>query len=199
MSADPSKFHVLNVTDTCAIWNLLSSRLLYSRAVAAHCFFSCTHFVEYECLYKARKSSSPQERELRERMEREQRQGQFKACSIEIEDLQQIGHMRGQRRVSFGELSSIAFAKRTGQAFLTDDQRARKLAHMNLEAQFVQTTPHLFGWLIFTGVLNDSDKEQVLVEHVEMGRPLYRYFAQMYVRAVEQRLASVTRTERSPS
>ena len=34
MGFDPSRFHPFNVTDTCAVWNTLSSRVLYSTARA---------------------------------------------------------------------------------------------------------------------------------------------------------------------
>ena len=189
MSVDPSAFIAVNVTDTCSVWNLLSSRLLFARAVLSRCHFCCTNFVQYECLYKTRKSYSPEERELRARLQREQAQGQFRPVSIEIADLQQVATMQTVRRVSFGELSSIAFAKRTGQAFLTDDQKARTVAHENLASQHVQTTPHLFGWLVFTGVLSDGDVEQVIAEHSAMKRPLGRYFKEMRERAAERRLA----------
>ena len=192
MQVDPSTFRALNVIDSCAVWNLLSSRLLYSRALTARCNFCCTNFVEYECLYKRRSVPSAGDQELRQRMLREQQRGQFQSYSIEIEDLQQIERMQTQRRLSYGELSSIAFAKRTQQAFLTDDQKARKLATDNLEKGAVQTTPHLFGWLVFNGILNDADRDQVIAEHEAMGRPLRPFLERMYVRAVEHRLAAAT-------
>lgn len=192
MPVDPSTFRVLNVIDSCAVWNVLSSRLLYARALAARCHFCCTSFIEYECLYKPRKVPSPHDQELRERMLRERHRGQFQSYPIEIEDLQQIERMEAQRRLSYGELSSIAFAKRTEQAFLTDDQKARKLADNNLESGAVQTTPHLFGWLVFNGVLNDTDRDQVIAEHSAMGRPLRPFLEQMYIRAIEHRLVKAT-------
>lgn len=50
MPLDPSRFHAVNVSDTCAVWNVLSSATLYSAAVAKGCTFCCTGFVAYECL-----------------------------------------------------------------------------------------------------------------------------------------------------
>ncbi len=84
-----------------------------------------------------------------------------------------------RKKLGKGELSSIAFAKGTGQAFLTDDQKARKLALEVLPGQ-VQTTPHLFGWLLFEGTLNDSDSASVIAEHEQVNLPLGQYFKEIY-------------------
>jgi predicted nucleic acid-binding protein len=166
MQANPRHFHELNVADTCAVWNVLSSRLLYTRAVARKCVFSCTQFVRYECLHKKRKIDSPEDQELRLRLQKEIAQRkQFQCHPIEIEDLQEVAALRTERNLGLGELSSIAFAKRTKQPFLTDDQNARTLAEKVLAPSLVQTTPHLFGWLIFLGVLDDGDKNLVIAEH----------------------------------
>ena len=54
MAIDPSSFHSVNVTDTCAVWNVLSSRTLYTAARLAGVVFVCTGFVVYECLFKPR-------------------------------------------------------------------------------------------------------------------------------------------------
>ena len=86
----------------------------------------------------------------------------------------------------------MVFAKKTGQAFITDDQAARKLAVGYLEDDRIQTTPHLFGWLIFSGFLGDSDRDAVIEEHTRLGRPLGKYFDVMYFRALELRLAEST-------
>jgi hypothetical protein len=63
-----------------------------------------------------------------------------------------------------GETSSIAFAMKIRQAVITDDQKARKLAQVAGHT-LVQTTPHLFAWLIFTGRLGDSDHGVVASQH----------------------------------
>ena len=55
MALDPSSFYKHNITDTCAVWNVLSSLLLYARAKSAGVVFICTRFVIYECLFKPRK------------------------------------------------------------------------------------------------------------------------------------------------
>jgi predicted nucleic acid-binding protein len=190
MPVDPTRFHPLNVTDTCSVWNVLSSRLLYARAVLSKCFFSCTGFVRYECLFKKRVSLSLEDQELQSRLRKEMVNGQFRCFGADLEDLQDVEILQNRKRLSLGELSSIAFAKKTTQAFLTDDQKARRLAEAVLGTDYVQTIPHLFGWLLFIGSLQDSDKDQVLREHAAMKRPLGRFFEEMYLWALEQRLKS---------
>jgi len=107
--------------------------------------------------------------------------------------------LESRKRVSKGELSSIAFAKKTRQAFMTDDHGARKLAERSLEMGMVQTTPHLFGWLFFTGKLLDSDKAAIVEQHNEVGRPLERYFEEMYQTALSYRLISASFPQTSNS
>ncbi|MDF5724128.1 MAG: XRE family transcriptional regulator, partial [Rhizonema sp. PD37] len=70
---------------------------------------------------------------------------------IDVEILQK------RMNLSKGELTSIVFAKKTRQAFLTDDQKARKLASKVMQSDQVQTMPHLLGWLFFVSYLNDND------------------------------------------
>jgi len=53
----------------------------------------------------------------------------------------------------------MVFAKKTNQAFMTDDQKARLLGNDYLGSSRVQTTPHLFGWLFYIGRLSDTDKD----------------------------------------
>jgi len=190
MQVDPTNFNPLNVTDTCSIWNILSSKLLYARAVVSKCFFCCTEFVRYECMFKKRRYSTPEDQELQSRFRKEEVNGQFLSYGVDLEDLQDVGILQKRKRLSLGELSSIAFAKKTKQAFLTDDQKARRLAEEVLQPDQVQTTPHLFGWMLFTGALQDSDKDDVIKEHSAMKRPLAKFFEEMYLWALQQRLKS---------
>ena len=95
-----------------------------------------------------------------------------------------------RKKLGKGELSSIAFAKRTGQAFLTDDKNALKLALEVLPRGQVQTTPDLFGWLIFEQRLGDSDKQVVISQHESLKRPLKEKFEESYSLALQYRLAS---------
>lgn len=177
MRINVSHFHQYNVTDTCAVWNVLSSQILYSTALSAGCVFCITQFVQYECLHKPRKPSvhGPM---LQQRLRNEQLKGAFKAYTLTVEDLQEVSILESRKKLSKGELSSIAFAKKIGQAFLTDDQKARKLA--SSLGQLVQTTPHLLGWLFFTGRLSDGDKKTIIDQHMRLAGTLSPHFEVIY-------------------
>ena len=54
MALDPTQFSMMAVTDTCSVWNMLSSRKLYQAAVNAKLHFCVTPMVLYECLQKPR-------------------------------------------------------------------------------------------------------------------------------------------------
>jgi hypothetical protein len=184
MPVDPSRFHPLNVADTCSVWNVLSSVHLYRAALQAGCSFCCTTYVEYECLHKPRKRPTSHDEELRQRLTRARAEKVFTPYALEIADLQTVQILESRKRLSKGELSSIAFATRTRQAFLTDDLGARKLAEAVMDKGMVQTTPHLFGWLIFTQGLSDGDKHTVISAHSNVGRPLAELFELMYSEAL---------------
>jgi hypothetical protein len=186
---DITRFHKNNIIDTCSVWNLLSSRKFYQAALNAGCDFTCSRFVIYECLYKTRKSLCKEDLDLQERLRSEQRKGYFKEEHISIDELQQVDVLEKCMSLSKGELSSIVLAKSRKRAFLTDDQPARKLACNFLNDEYVQTTPQLFGWLYFEGMLADSDKDQIISEHREMNRPLGTYFNKVYLWALELKLA----------
>ena len=188
MSIDPSSFRLHNVSDTCAVWNVLSSRRLYSRACDAGVAFICTQFVIYECLYKPRASVSDADHELQNRLREAQGGKSFLCYPLDVSDLRAVGLLENRKRLGKGELAAIAFALKTRQAFLTDDQKARKLAQEVLGPASTQTTPHLVGWLFFTNKLVDGDKSVVLSEHQAMGRPLGKYFEEMYMEACRCRL-----------
>jgi len=188
MAIDPSKFHLVNVADTCSVWNVLSSATLHSAAKEAHCEFCITGFVRYECLHKPRKKSqSAAETELMRRLTQEQKRGGFAAHSCDIGDLQAIKLLESRKRLGKGELSSIAFAMKIGQAVITDDMKARRLAKDSGHA-YIQTTPHLFAWLIFKGRLGDSDKGTVITQHKAMNRPLTPHFKTAYEMALQCKL-----------
>lgn len=178
MRINVSEFRPYNVIDTCAVWNVLSSRVLYSTAHSAGCVFCITQFVQYECLHKPRKPSAHGPI-LQQRLQQEQLKGDFQAYTLTVEDLQDVSILESRRKLSKGELSSIAFAKKIGQAFLTDDQKARKLAEGILD-QLVQTTPHLLGWLFFSGRLSDGDKKTIIDEHILLAGTLSPHFEVIY-------------------
>jgi hypothetical protein len=188
MAIDPSKFHLVNVADTCSVWNVLSSVALHSAAKEARCEFCITSFVRYECLTKPRKKTpTAAETELMRRLTQEQGRGGFAAYSCDIGDLQAIQLLESRKRLGKGELSSIAFAMKIGQAVITDDRKARKLAEVSGHTH-IQTTPHLFSWLIFKGRLGDSDKGTVIAQHRAMDRPLAPHFEAAYEMALQCRL-----------
>ena len=188
MAIDPSKFYLVNVADTCSVWNVLSSARLHGAAKEARCEFCITSFVRYECLTKPRKKEpSAAETELMRRLAQEQQRGGFAAHSCDIGDLQAMKILESRRRLGKGELSSIAFAMKIGQAVITDDMKARKLAEDSGHA-LTQTTPHLFSWLLFNGRLGDSDKDTVIAQHVAMERPLAPLFQKAYEMALQCRL-----------
>lgn len=187
VAIDPSKFHLVNVADTCSVWNVLSSLRLHGAAKEARCEFCITNFVRYECLIKPRKTTTSAEAELMRRLTKEQALGGFAAHSCDIGDLQAIKLLESRKRLGKGELSSIAFAMKTGQAVITDDKKARKLAEDAGHA-LAQTTPLLFAWLIFKGRLSDSDRATIIDQHKSMGRPLAPHFETAYSMALQCRL-----------
>jgi hypothetical protein len=67
--------------------------------------------------------------------------------------------------LGLGELSSIAFAQKTGLSFLTDDKAARKFGGEILGNQRVQTTPHLVGFLFYSRFLVDGDLALIIEQH----------------------------------
>jgi len=73
-------------------------------------------------------------------------------------------------------------------SFQTDDQGARKLAIEELAFGSVQTTPHVLGWLFYHGKLADHELGRIIKEHEQVGRPLRKYFEQIYEEAMRCRL-----------
>lgn len=193
MEIDPSRFHPINIADTCSVWNVLSSLRLFAVAKTAGCYFCMTAFVHYECLVKKRVSLRDTDKVLMERLRKAQREGAFEVHASTIDDLQSVAQLEQRKRLGKGELSSIAFAMKIGQAVMTDDQRARKLAHEVGHAP-VQTTPHLFAWLFFTGKLSESDKAPIIQQHIEMGQNLKPHFE----RAHEMALNAIIQTKAKP-
>lgn len=187
---DPSKFHKVNIVDSCSIWNIISSQLLRTTAYSVKCDFCCTNFVYYECLYKPRKKIKPEDTQLQQILRQEINNGQFQKYHLDIEDLQEVELLRQRKNIGKGELASIAYAKKTNQAFLTDDQRARKLAEEILTHQKVQTTAHLLGWLFFEYCLNDVDIGIIIQQHKKYKGKLEPYFKTMHDRALAFRASS---------
>ncbi len=187
MAIDPSKFHPVNVADTCAVWNILSSKALYVAAKSAGCVFCVTSFVQYELTVKPRKSINRSEQELIERLTESRRQKDFEIHSCSIDDLLDIARLESRKSLGKGELSSIAFAMKTRQAVISDDVKATQLAR-DCGHSLSQTTPHLFAWLIFTERLGNGDKATVISQHKAMGRILAPHFETAYGMALHCKL-----------
>ena len=192
---NPAHFIKCNVADACSIWNILSSKILYQSAISASskCFFCCTKFVYYECLIRQHNNESESEIKLRRRLLNERAKGvQFKEYNLDIEDLQEIEILENRKKLGKGELSSIIFAKKTQQAFMTDDKKARNLAKKVMDNNMIQTTPHLLGWLFYSNFLMDSDKDSIIKEHSEFRTTqwgnLSKFFERMYNKALEYKL-----------
>jgi len=196
MAIDPSKFHLYNVIDTCAVWNVLSSSTLYQRAKAAKVCFVCTGFVLYECLFKPRRNETASDKELQKRLRYAREKGKdFETHALDVEDLQTVQILEIRRNLGKGEIASIAFAMKTRQAFMTDDQKARKLAAQVLSDERTQTTPHLLSWLVFHNHATDGDKVMIVDEHTQQGRPLATHFEDAYQEACRCRLMECCRQQ----
>jgi hypothetical protein len=177
-----AQFEKLNVADTCSLWNILASRVLWATAESVGVKFCSTTFVRYECLHKPG-PTRPERAELQKRLQTKIGSGSIEFHPIDLEDLQEFEVLRNRRRVSPGELSVIIFARKTRQAVLTDDIGAQKLAHRELGAEFVQSTPHLFAWLYFNSLMNDSDKDQIVKDLQLLGRSLQPHLNDFHTEA----------------
>ena len=191
MEINLTNFNKINFTDTCSIWNILSSLYFLKLAQQANCVFNITSYVLYECLYKKRKEAlSNDEIELQKRLNKLLKSNEIHSYSLDISDLQDVEALENRKKLGKGELSSIVFAKKYGQSFLTDDQKARKLAKELFEGEIIQTTPHLFGWLAYQSFINDTDKESIIIEHNSLNRPLEKFFREVFNEALKIRLNS---------
>lgn len=187
-----STFKLLNVADTCALWNVLASPLLYRNARAVGMSMSSTQFVRYECLHK-RGTNSPEWNELRKRLRDRIAAGEIIFCDIELEDLQEVASLEGRLAISKGELSSIAWAKRTGQSFFSDDIKAKRLAKSVIDDESVQDTPHLCAWLCIQGSIHEHDEGQIRADLKSLNRFLDPHISNAFRSALEIRLMNEMR------
>ena len=182
MNSDVTKFVFFNVIDSCSVWNVLSSPIIYQASIQAGCYYALTNYVGYECLYKKRKEKSDET--IIAKLEKEIAAKRFMNCTITIDDIQEIEILENRKNLGKGELSSIVFAKKTKQAFLTDDKKARTLAKEVLGSEFVQTTPHLVGFCFYKRYLLDSDFKVLIAEHrsslTSSWGDLSRFFKEAY-------------------
>ena len=82
----------------------------------------------------------------------------------------------------------MVFAKRTSQAFMSDDAKALKLATTIIANDHIQSTTHLVGWLFFEGKLQDSDKDRIIAELKQFDRNLQPHLDRAYEEAMRCRL-----------
>ncbi len=177
---DPASFEIVNVVDTCAVWNLVSSPTLYNSARAAGLKACITGFVQYEALVKPRTSPTTEDAELVARASKAISTKEITVHPLDIEDLQDIEVLRARKALGRGELSSIVFAKKVNIAMMSDDRKATTLAGEVLASKSrATTTPRLLGWLLFYSHLSIADVEVVMQEHQAMCRPLELHFRRM--------------------
>lgn len=180
MAINPAQFHLVNVADTCSVWNILSSATLHAAAKKAGCSFCITDVVRYELLIKPRSKPNPSDAELQKRLCIEQALGGFPSHSCSMADLSVVSALEQRKKLGKGELSSIAFAMRIRQAVITDDLKAAKLARASGH-DLTQTTPHLLAWLDFNGTFTEVEKQDVLTQHIALNGSLAEHLA----RAIE--------------
>ena len=181
MNIDITVFNRFNVIDSCSIENILSSPTLYNAVKRSSCRFCYTKFVEYEMLYKPRKITTIASKNIQEKLKEETSHKIFECHNLSIEDLQEVEILEKRKKLGRGELSSIAFAKKINQCFMTDDKKARVLGIEVLGKDKVQTTPHLVGYLFYIRELIDQDIAIVIKEHSDCNRPLGRYYNDAYL------------------
>jgi hypothetical protein len=188
MALNPRHFHAMAVTDTCAVWNLLSSQRLFRSACNAKLHFCITPMVLYECLHKPRQAVTPEAAELMRRLKSARANGMFPTQACDLQDLLQVSRA-APVKLSSGELSCMATVyKITTMAFMSDDRRACKYAEDVLRL-IVETTPKLYAWLHYCRHLTDSDHPEVIAEHEKYERrPLTIFFNEAYEMALQHRL-----------
>jgi hypothetical protein len=147
-----------------------------------------TGFVRYECLHKPRAKTTPATEELMDRLRSAIKAGAFQAHTISLEDLLEDDLLSQRLKLGKGELTTIAFAKTTSQAIITDDLDARKLGERVLGSAMTQTTCHLFGWLFYVGRLVDHEKSTILMEHAKMEGNLREHLETAYLMAMQAKL-----------
>jgi len=188
MTIDPTNFSIMAVSDTCAVWNILSSRKLFQATKTAKVHFCITPMVLYECLSKPRSSMSPEKSELIARFVKARADGAFPMQECELEDLAELAR-NAPSGLGSGEMSCIATAYRIRSiAFMTDEKKARKFAEKNLSLK-VETTPKLYAWLHYKLYLSDSDHQDVIDEHeIYEKMPLTKFFEVAFNEALRCRI-----------
>jgi hypothetical protein len=195
MTIDPRVFNKYNIIDTCAVWNVLSSSKLYIAAKNHGVRFFCTEYVKYECLDKPRSKDTDHDNELKFRLDNARKNSDFEIFKLTLTDLEDVALLQQRKRLGLGELSSIILAKKSKQAFLTDDQKARKMAATVAGDISIQTTPYLLSHLVFCNCLNDFDISDIIKQHNEVNGSIGRYFQAAYEEACRCKLLNQSRID----
>ena len=116
----------------------------------------------------------------------ETRKNRFRCEHLSISDLQEIEILENRKKLGKGELSSIAFARKTRLAFMMDDVKARKLGEFVLGEMKTLTTPRLLGWLYINRILTDSDHAVIIKEHETQKRNMSTQYNQIYQEAMRR-------------
>lgn len=192
MSFDPAHFALASVVDTCAVWNMLSSRRLNQAAVDSKLHFYITPVVLYECLQKPRSNITAEQQQLMTRLRNERTAGRFPLQECSLKDLLEVS-AKAPGRLGSGELSCIATAYGIRSiSVMTDEILARKYAQGTLGLS-VGTTPRLYGYLHFHLHLGDTDHDHVIAEHERFERrPLTEFFNRTFSDAIRCRAMANT-------
>lgn len=188
MTIDVRSFQKLNVADTCSLWNLLSSDTLRRAAFGVGCSFCITEYVSYECLVKGNSTLDAHRLELRRKLATAISNNQIRVHSISLEDLLEVEFLESRQRLGRGELTTIAFAKTTGQSAFSDDKKARSLAMAVLGPRGGQWTAQLLGWLCYTDYLVDHECQAVADELAAFGRSMSPHLENAYRSALHAKL-----------
>lgn len=164
----------------------MSSSRFYTATINETFFWCYTSFVEYEVFYKSVKKETSIIIKQRQQLREETRKKRFRCEHLSISDLQEIEILENRKKLGKGELSSIAFARKTQLAFMTDDIKARKLGEAVLGVSKTLTTPRLLGWLYFNRILTDSDHKTIIEEHETQGRGMSEYYQEIYEEAMRR-------------
>ena len=188
----PEHFTLVNVTDTCAIWNVVGSATLFKAARKSGLYFIITNTVYYECFVKSKGTApSAEHEELRIRLRENIHRGDVSRIDLTIDDLQElIGVARRlgvDRRLGYGEMASAALARHLGQAVLTDNKRDFRAIGELVDGR-LQTTPRLLGWLYLDGGLTDGEVKDVIEQHRKSGGQMAEVYERAHYEACEKRL-----------
>ncbi|WNG50898.1 hypothetical protein F0U60_47300 [Archangium minus] len=182
----PEDFVDINVIDTCALWNLLSSETLFRRSRACKHTYITTQTVLYECFIKPRSTpATPAQSALQDRLNSHLETGAIGKIPISIDDLHEVSKL--SNKLGQGELSCAAAARKISKAVMTDNKRDF-LAIASLVDGRLQTTPRLLGWLVLRDFLGDAEVGVIIAEHEAFDGPLGKWYQKAYLEACEKRL-----------